>query len=353
MLVGMARLLPILGLLLTACGSPAVRADLPYAIDDLGVGEEVGFRGAARAPDGTLWTCGAEGTVLVSRDGGASWQRVAVPGAGAADFRDVHAGPAGQVILLAAGEGGASSLWHSPDAGGIWRRVLTNPDARGFFDAIAFDPDGAGLLLGDPLGGAFTVFRSDDGLSWQRVERARNPQAADGEYAFAASGSCLVADAPGEFWLATGGSRTRVWHTESGGAVWFDTGAPPVPSGESAGHFGVGIGPGGRVMVVGGDYAEPDQPSDLLIGSLADGWQHRADALPGYRSAVLAVPERPGHWIAVGSHGADWSHDDGSSWQPLPLRGHTAVGAGPGRVLVVGGPDEPHRFVRFDRPSAD
>jgi len=53
--------------------------------------------------------------------------------------------------------------------------------------------------------------------------------------------------------------------------------------------------------------------------------------------------------VAVGSDGADWSRDDGRSWQPLDLPGgHALAPAGPGALLVVGGPEQPHRVVRFD-----
>jgi len=342
-------LLLLPSLLLPACGSTPVQIDLPYSVQVQDAGLEKSFRGASFGTGDRMWSSGTQGTVLHRGLGDGSWTQSYPPSAQDLDLRDIDIRLDGEIFAMAAGEAEASRLYFSESLGQVWQEVLANPDELGFFDSLAFDSAGVGMLVGDPIGGAFTIFTSRNGRNWMRTDRGRSPVADEGEYAFAASGNALISTDPGAFWLVTGGSRARIWHTESAGAVWFDTGAPDVGGSPSRGWFGIGSGPDGLVIAVGGDYAEPERPSTFALLSGGSEWQVHEASLPGFRSAVCAVPERPGFWVAVGSHGADWSNDNGQSWQPLTIPGgHTLAPAGPGQVLVVGGPRQPHRIVRFD-----
>jgi photosystem II stability/assembly factor-like uncharacterized protein len=343
------RLILLPSLLLAACGSAQVQTDLPYSVVLQDAGLDQSFRGASFGAGQRMWTSGTQGIILHRGLGDGSWSRSSPLGAHELDLRDIDVRLDGEIFAMAAGEAEASRLYFSESLGQVWQEVLANPDELGFFDSLAFDSAGFGMLVGDPIGGAFTIFTSRNGRAWQRTERGRSPVADEGEYAFAASGNALISTAPNAFWLVTGGSRARIWHTESAGAVWFDTGAPDVGGSPSQGWFGIAAGPDGRVIAVGGDYAAPEQPSTFAILTGGSEWQVHENALPGFRSAVCAVPERPGFWVAVGSHGADWSQDNGASWQALAIPGgHALTPAGPGQVLVVGGPQQPHRIVRFD-----
>lgn len=334
---------------LGSCGSTPVQPDLPYSIEVQDVGKGQSFRGASFGAGNRMWSSGTEGQVLHRGRGDGSWSKIVLPQAQELDLRDIDVRLDGEIFAMAAGEAEASRLFVSESIGQVWEEVLANPDQEGFFDSLAFDAEGTGMLVGDPIQGAFTIFTSRNGRAWKRMERVRSPQAAEGEYAFAASGSALIATGPGSFWLATGGSQSRIWHTDSAGAVWFDTAAPEVGGSPSRGWFGLGSDGRGRLVAVGGDYANPEQASTVAILQDGSEWQALGQVLPGFRSAVCAVPDRPGFWVAVGSHGADWSADQGQTWQSLPIPGgHALAPAGPGRVLVVGGAQEPHRIVHFD-----
>ena len=71
-------------------------------------------------------------------------------------------------------------------------RQHTNPDPKGFLDALAFWDAGHGLALGDPVGGRFVIFSTDDaGKTWTDGAQGM-PAALPGEGEFAASGTCLV-----------------------------------------------------------------------------------------------------------------------------------------------------------------
>ena len=47
------------------------------------------LRGVSAASDTVAWASGNRGTVVRTVDGGATWTRLAVPGAGDLDFRDI------------------------------------------------------------------------------------------------------------------------------------------------------------------------------------------------------------------------------------------------------------------------
>jgi len=326
------------------------------------VGTGYSFRGVTGARQLGVFAAGGDGQLSIRPAGSTAWQEITVPGAEQLEFRDidVRAVEPTSLYAMAAGDGEASALYRGEFSSRrtahelTWRRVLDNPDADGFFDGLAFDSEGLGMLVGDPIGGSFTIILSQDGLNWRKSAAGRAPLADDGEYAFAASGSILISTGPGQFWLATGGLSSHIWRTDSGGSVWFDTGAPEVGGKESSGWFGLGVSDAGLLLAVGGDYATPEAPAPLGRWDETQGWIVDATAFSGFRSAICAVPDRPGTWVAVGSHGADWSKDDGRSWQSLAgiPGGHALSPAGPGSVLVVGSAAHPHRSVYFPAPNA-
>ena len=137
-------------------------------------GVEAQLRGLA-VLDGThAWASGEKGTVLRTRDG-ESWEKVAVPGGGELDFRDVEALDAKTVVLMSAGTGDASRIYRSTDGGAAWTLLHTNPDPAGFYDAIAFWDAKRGIVLGDPVDGRFVVRLTDDGGKTWRAPPPASP----------------------------------------------------------------------------------------------------------------------------------------------------------------------------------
>jgi photosystem II stability/assembly factor-like uncharacterized protein len=89
-------------------------------------GVQASLRGLAAINSRTAWASGTNGTVLLTTDG-ATWQRRAVPGAEALDFRDIAAFNSRRAILLAAGPGEKSRLYRTRDAGAP---VVSRPRIR-------------------------------------------------------------------------------------------------------------------------------------------------------------------------------------------------------------------------------
>jgi len=317
-------------------------------------GTTAGLRGIDAVSERVAWASGTAGTVLRTADGGAHWQKCAVPDAdkdGATlDFRGVQAWDADTAVVMASGPGAKSRLYKTTDGCRTWRLLFANPDAPGgFFDSFWFNGPN-GIVVGDPVRGRMTVFLSTShGKEWKRDAHS-GLSVKDGETAaFAASNSAIaVGNALFARAFATGGkagaqffSRPFTPEEDNHGIVdklvrrepgWRVSRMPLAGGAESAGAFSVAyrfpltIGSCGDCnfsenslfIAVGGDYAKPDETAATAAWSSDGGWTWTLSTHPphGYRSAV-AWSEPLRVWIAAGSNGSDWSRDDGRTWTAL------------------------------------
>jgi photosystem II stability/assembly factor-like uncharacterized protein len=142
------------------------------------------------------------------------------------------------------------------------------------------------------------------------------------EGAFAASNSCLLLYGKSELYFATGGPQARVFHSSDSGQTWTVSETPILSGKRSQGIFSI-VRAGETVVVVGGDYSEPDREEKTAAYSADEGksW-HLAEKLPkGYRSAVDTFDAG---FVAVGPNGADTSRD-GIHWVAIDSPGLNAV----------------------------
>ena len=302
------------------------------------------LRGVSAVSDTVAWASGNKGTVVRTVDGGATWNRVAVPDAESLDFRDVEAFGADTAYLLAIGPGDRSRIYKTGDGGGTWALQFTNPDARAFYDAMAFWDAKTGIAVGDPVDGRFTIIRTvDGGRTWKPVPAANIPEALPGDGAFAASGTCLVVHGSRHAWFGTGGAaRARVYRSVDRGLTWAVSATPIMAGNASSGIFSLAFSDADHGIAVGGDYSlERESGDNLAITS--DGGNSWAFAgatrLRSFRSAVACVPGTKGrHLIAVGPGGTDASDDGGSTWTPIGDEGFHALSIPPegGGAWAVG-----------------
>src|SRR6186713_3366260 len=75
------------------------------------------LRGVSAVNDRVAWASGANGTVIRTADGGATWTKLPVPGADTLDFRDVDAVSETTAYILSIGAGAASRIYKTTDAG--------------------------------------------------------------------------------------------------------------------------------------------------------------------------------------------------------------------------------------------
>ena len=110
------------------------------------------FRGVSAASDKVAFASGSGGTVVRTRDGGATWQKLTLPAdAAKLDFRDVDAIDARTVYILSIGNGNASRIYKSVDGGDSWNIQFSNADPKGFYDAMSFWDADHGIVFGDSI----------------------------------------------------------------------------------------------------------------------------------------------------------------------------------------------------------
>jgi photosystem II stability/assembly factor-like uncharacterized protein len=304
-------------------------------------GSTARLRGLAAVSDRVAWASGSGGTVLRTVDGGRSWRQVGPPGTADLQFRDIEAFDAWHAVALAIGPGELSRVYVTDDGGRTWTETFRNTDPAAFYDCVAFFDRRHGLALSDPVDGHFRILAtSDGGRHWAVQPTEGMPPALDGEFAFAASGTCLVtAKRPGaDAWFATGGGASaRVFHSRDFGRNWSVT-STPVPSGASAGIYSLAFQDRGRGIAVGGDFAAPAAAPDAAATSRDGGRTWRvAKVVPGeYRSGAAWRSTHGDTALAVGPTGSDISHDGGRTWRRFDTGSFDAVECAGGACWASG-----------------
>jgi photosystem II stability/assembly factor-like uncharacterized protein len=304
------------------------------------------LRGVSAASERVVWASGANGTILRTSDGGATWQRLAIPGTSDLDFRDIDAVSDRVAYVLSIGAGNASRIYKTTDAGAHWDVQFTNGDPKAFYDAMTFCDAEHGLAISDSVDGRFVILRTGDGgVHWSRIPPESLPPALPNEGAFAASGSNIATTDCRHAWIGTGAAtRARVLRTTDGGATWSVADTPVSASG-SSGIFSVAFRDERHGLTVGGDYKKEDVAVENAAATSDGGvtWQPIA-GLGGFRSAVAHVPGTASSWIAIGPSGADLSENDGKTWTTIAGAGfhafafapHSSTGWGAGESGRIG-----------------
>jgi hypothetical protein len=318
-------------------------------------GTTAGLRGIYSVDGTVAWASGTGGTVLRTTDGGAHWQRCAVPDekkdGATLDFRGVQAWDAKTAIVMASGKGSLSRLYKTTDGCLHWKILLYNPEKEGFWDALYFEdhsPDvkfhnETGWLLGDPVNGMFWLLKSQDyGQHWTKQKNVGLRVKPGTQGAFAASNSSLIEYA--DFVkFGTGGLDGAFVYSVVQGSIcvddcplkdmnldgkdnkWQRQSTPLGHNNDSSGIFAIARfrfaelpEASQKLVIVGGDYTKPYESAGTAAWSSDDSEHWTASTTPphGFRSAVQ-WSEALKLWITVGTNGSDVSRDDGKTWQPL------------------------------------
>jgi photosystem II stability/assembly factor-like uncharacterized protein len=296
------------------------------------------LRGVSAVTDRVVWASGANGMVVRTDDGGATWQTLAIPGTDTLDFRDIDAVDERTAYVLSIGAGDLSRIYKTTDAGRTWAEQFVNRDPKAFFDAMAFWDASRGVAVSDSVDGQFVVMTTrDGGKSWARIPATALPPALPNEGFFAASGTNVAVGLPNHVWLGTGAaSQSRVLRSADGGRTW-QVSKTPLAAGPSAGIFSIAFADASSGMVVGGDYKLESLASDNAAVTSDGGvtWT-LVRGLSGFRSVVAYVPRKAAALVAIGPTGTDHSVDGGRTWTPLPGPGFHAFSFAPNGAAGFG-----------------
>lgn len=295
------------------------------------------LRGLSVVNEKVIWASGTGGTVIRTIDGGKTWNVMTVPAAEKLDFRDIEAFDASTAYILSIGNGEDSRIYKTVDGGKNWTEQFRNKDPKAFFDAIACTGRDSCFAMSDPVRGSYPIIGTlDGGAHWQYWSVESRP--IEGEAAFAASGTCLIATR-GELIIVSGGTRASIYKmtlAESSGR--FERYATPMVSGSAgSGIFSIAMRDAGNGVIVGGNYEKPNHAENNLAFTTDAGktWA-LGKGLTGYRSGVTYVDAKT--LLAVGTNGSDISRDGGKTWLQLDGANYNSVQARGNRAIWAVGP---------------
>lgn len=296
------------------------------------------LRGVSAVSDRVAWASGSGSTVLRTADGGATWQKLQIS-TDALDFRDIDAINSQTAYVLSIGNGPLSRIYKTTDGGSNWTQQFKNDDPKAFYDAMSFWDSHHGLVIGDSIDGNFCIMRTENGgQTWTKVPASALPPALENEGAFAASGTNIAVSGKTHAWIGTGAARqARVLRTTDRGRTWRVANTP-LAAASSAGIFSIAFRDLKHGVVVGGDYTKEKEAVANLAVTFDGGetWT-LVKGLSGYRSAVAYVPVNSKSrqipmLVAVGPSGADYSSDDGRTWERLEGHGFDTLSFVPARA---------------------
>lgn len=331
--------------LFVACAGALPRARPPLALPSLTPqrsGTDAQLIGLDAVDDRIAWAAGSGGTWVRTTDGGERWVTGTVAGAESLQFRDVHALDARTAWVLSIGNGPDSRIYRTDDGGETWALQFQAVDERAFYDCFDFWDGRSGIAFSDSYDGEFPLIATADGHMWTPLPTDRLPDASEGEGAFAASGTCVVARGDSLAWFGTGaGAEARVFRTTDRGRSWAAVVTPLAQGTATTGTASVAFLDDLRGAVMGGDVGEPAKPTDSVAITEDGGQTWRLAGHPDRPGAIYGGAFVPGAptptLVAVGPSGVALSTDFAVTWTTVDTLDHWSVTfAVPGVGWAVG-----------------
>jgi photosystem II stability/assembly factor-like uncharacterized protein len=337
------RFFSIFMIIACSCNPTDRKAAIPDNIPLLGfepveIQATANFRGISVVDSSVVWVSGSRGTYLRTIDGGTSWSVDSVSGYTYFDFRDIEAFDANTAVMMSAGK--PAIILRTDNGGEKWSTCYYDDREGIFLNSLAFWDREEGLAVGDPIDGRFLILTTQDGgETWTEIIPESRPEAYEGEYLFAASGTALTVADNRYAWFGTGGSTSRVFFSKDNGMNWHGSGAPMISGTPSSGIFSLCFADRKNGWAVGGDYTREEGIDRNAILSWNGGktWQLVHESPSGYRSCILQFSAFGMKiLLCTGPSGTDYSVDQGVSWTFLESPGYHTMDVGKNGTTVWG-----------------
>ena len=319
------RILIIFILIFCGAYSPAQTIKL------LTSGNKTSIRGLSVVNDKVIWVSGTNGTIGLSLDGGEKWKWIRVATFEKTDFRDIEAFDATTAVIMSIAE--PAYILKTVDAGETWEVVYENKTKGIFLDAMEFWNEQSGIVIGDPIDNKFFIARTfDGGQTWRELPAEYLPAADSGEACFASSGTNIRALARDEACFVTGGLRSRLFIRDQ------RIDLPILQGKQTTGTNSVAVKNKKTMMVVGGDFEQPDSIAKncFITNDGGNKWTAPKVSPHGYRSCVEYLGGN--NWICCGLNGVDLSKDNGKTWTLISKESfHVSRKARDGKSVFLAG----------------
>lgn len=198
-----------------------------------------------------------------------------------------------------------------------------------FYDSMKFFDATHGIVMGDATDTCLSILLTEDGGStWEKIPCENLPPAFEGEAAFAASNS-NIKTLGNTVWIATGGTKARVFKSLDKGRTWNVYNTPMIQGKATEGIFSVDFYNENNGVIVGGDYTDPETntANKAITKDGGQTWDLVAvGKSPNYKSCVKYVPNTNGKEIvAVGKTGVSFSNDGGITWTDISNQDFYAI----------------------------
>lgn len=201
--------------------------------------------------------------------------------------------------------------------------VFNDNEPTAFYDALKFTDNNFGLAFSDPAANQrLNISQTRNGGSkWIHCNDCKDfPYLERGEAAFAASNT-NIASVGNLIWIATGGSKSRIFRMKNKDSNWQVFETPFTQGTSSKGIYSIDFYNETNGIAVGGDYTKQ---SDNInnIATTNDGgqtWKIQASGQnAGYMTCVKFRPKTNGKEIvAVGDQHISFSSDYGKTWTKI------------------------------------
>lgn len=271
----------------------------------------------------TAWTSYYNGTpgastqylkyVGVTTNGGNTWSSNLVNLPNNALISDIQAIDSQKAFIVTApysGSGTANGLWKTVNGGTSWDKVVGVFGNSSFGNIIHFFDANNGLVIGDPVGGKYEMYKTTDGgNTWTILSTA--PSQINEDYGYV-GGKVTFGE---NIWLVS--NTDRILHSKDRGATWNSYSAPIDDFGSAAMSGTMSFSSDTYGLIVDSDsflwYTE-DGGQNWEIKSSNNYFDGDIKYIPSSSNTFISTGINPDSKQGIGS---SYSNDGGENWTTI------------------------------------